>query len=315
MDENARSALAAVVSAGRPGAARLSSSTGHATATDASYRNRLSAGQAELVETWLPGLRLVNDLSWNLIDTAVLEVEHGQRRYVIKAGGPSNHHIRRELEAHRRSTGLLAAGNRAPKLIHADRSLNILITEYLEGSLVEGTDAEYAAETYIQAGYLLRAFHDQDGHIDPDYESAATAKAMAWLDSPHRIEDSLAEKAKAILGTYRPEPVAVVPTHGDWQPRNWLINGTEVRIIDFGRYGLRPAASDFCRLAVQQWRTAPHLESAFIEGYGSDPRTDQLWNAMLLREALSTAAWAYQVGDYEFEDQGHRMLRDALARY
>ncbi|MET3165073.1 UNVERIFIED_ORG: tRNA A-37 threonylcarbamoyl transferase component Bud32 [Arthrobacter sp. UYEF10] len=279
------------------------------------HRNRLSMRQAELVEIWLPGVRLLNDLSWNLTDTAVLEVEHEQRRYIIKAAGASNHHIRREMHAHQSSTSVLARWNRAPKLIHSDGSLNILITEYLDGCLVEGTEAEYATDTYIQTGQLLRAFHEQNGHTDPDYELAATAKAVAWLDTPHRIEGSFAEKAKAIFGTYRPEPVVVVPTHGDWQPRNWLINGTELRIIDFGRYQLRPAASDFCRLAAQQWRTDPQLEAAFFEGYGSDPRESQLWNAMQLREAVSTAAWAYQVGDHEFEEQGHRMLRDALARY
>jgi thiamine kinase-like enzyme len=279
------------------------------------HRNRLSMKQAELVETWLPGVRLLNDLSWNLVDTAVLEVEHEQRRYIVKAAGPSNHHIGREMKAHQSSTSVLARRNRAPKLIHSDRFLNILMTEYLEGCLVEGTEAEYATETYIQAGCLLRAFHEQAGRSDPDYELAATAKAVAWLDTTHRIEESVAENARTIFGTYRPEPVVIVPTHGDWQPRNWLIDGTELRIIDFGRYQLRPAASDFCRLAVQQWRTAPQLESAFFEGYGSDPRDSKLWNALLLREAVSTAAWAYRVGDHEFEEQGHRMLRDALANF
>ncbi|WP_458110988.1 phosphotransferase [Arthrobacter sp. R1-13] len=279
------------------------------------HRKRLSTRQAELVETWLPGIRLLNDLSWKLTDTAVLEVEHEQRRYIIKAAGPSNHHIRREIEAHQSSTRVLVGWNRAPKLIQSDSFLNILITDYLEGCLVEGTEAEHATETYVQAGYLLRAFHEQTGHSDSEYELAATAKAVAWLDTPHRIEESVAEKTRAIFSIYRPEPVVIVPTHGDWQPRNWLIDDTELRIIDFGRYQLRPAASDFCRLAVQQWRTAPHLESAFFAGYGSDPRDSKLWNAMLLREAVSTAAWAYQVGDYEFEEQGHRMLRDALARY
>lgn len=33
---------------------------------------------------------------------------------------------------------------------------------------------------------------------------------------------------------------------------------------------------------------------------------------MLLREAVSTAAWAYQVGDEAFEKQGHRMLAETL---
>lgn len=282
---------------------------------DSWHRNRLSKGQAELVESWLPGLRMLNDLSWNLADTAVLEVEHGQRRYIVKAGSPSNHHIEREIAAHQSSVHVLARQIRAPRLVRADLLLNILVTEYLDGCLVEGSEAEYATATYVQAGSLLRAFHDQAARTDRDYESAATAKALAWLYGGHRIEEYVAERAAALLGAYEPEPVIVVPTHGDWQPRNWLINGTELRVIDFGRYELRPAASDLSRLAVQQWRAVPRLEEAFFAGYGSDPKDTKLWNVMQLREAVSTAAWAYRVGDQKFEEQGHRMLRDALGKF
>lgn len=138
---------------------------------------------------------------------------------------------------------------------------------------------------------------------------------MAWLETPHRIEESVAGKVRGVLAAYRPEPVPVVPTHGDWQPRNWLMNRAELRVIDVGRFEFRPAISDFCRLAVQQWRTRPEMEAAFFEGYGSDPRESRLWNITLLREAVTTAAWAFQVGDREFEKQGHRMLADALANY
>ena len=93
------------------------------------------------------------------------------------------------------------------------------------------------------------------------------------------------------------------------------MNGTELRVIDFGRFAFRPAISDFCRLAVQQWHSRSELEAAFFEGYGSDPRESRLWNITVLREAVSTAAWAFQVGDHEFEKQGQRMLHDALANY
>lgn len=267
------------------------------------------------METWLPGVRLVSDLSWDLIDTAVLKVESGQRRCIVKAGGPANHHIEREMRAHQSWVHALSRQNRAPKLIHADRSTNVLVSEYLEGCLVEGTEAEYATETYVQAGALLRAFHQQAVRSDPDYESAATARALTWLGEPHRIDASAAERARTILGTYEPKPVDVVPTHGDWQPRNWLVDGSEVKIIDFGRFGFRPAASDFCRLAVQQWRIDPQLEPAFFSGYGPDPRDSQLWKVMQLREAVATAAWAYKVGDIKFERQGHQMLHDALHRF
>ncbi len=279
------------------------------------HRNRLSAQQAGFVESLFPDVRLLNDLSWNLVDTAVLEVEHCGRRYVVKAAGPANHHIGREMDAHESFTNIWAAKDKAPSLVNANRSLNLLVTEYLEGCLVEGGAAEYDADTHRQAGRLLRAFHAQAARVDPRYEKVATAKAMAWLDKPHRTEEAAAERARRILAAYRPESVAAVPTHGDWQPRNWLMNGTELRIIDFGRFGFRPALSDLCRLAAQQWRLRPELEDAFLEGYGSDPRDCRLWNLTMLREAVSTAAWAFHVGDREFEKQGHRMLRDALVNY
>ncbi|MCQ1951522.1 phosphotransferase [Arthrobacter sp. zg-Y859] len=279
------------------------------------HRNRLSARQAELVESWLPGVRLVTDLSWNLLDTAVLEVVDAHRRYVVKAAGPSNHHIGREIDAHESWVRVWALQNRAPKLVQSDRSENILVTEYLDGSLVEGTAAEYDPETYRQAGHLLRIFHEQTARTDVDYEVRATAKELSWLEKPHRISKSHVARVRAILDGYRPKPVVLVPTHGDWQPRNWLMDGSELRVIDFGRFELRPAATDLCRLAVQQWRSRSYLEAAFFEGYGPDSRDSELWNVTLLREAVSTAAWAYQVGDHKFEAQGHRMLRDALANF
>ncbi|MCQ1954701.1 phosphotransferase [Arthrobacter sp. zg-Y238] len=279
------------------------------------HRNRLSVRQAELVESWLPGVRLVTDLSWNILDTAVLEVADTHRRYVVKAVGPSNHHIGREIDAHESWVSVWSRQNRAPKLVQADRSENILVTEYLDGSLVEGTAAEYDPETYRQAGHLLRIFHDLTARTDVDYEVRATAKALSWLEKPHRISQSHVARVRAILDGYRPKPVVLVPTHGDWQPRNWLMDGSELRVIDFGRFELRPAATDLCRLAVQQWRSSSYLEAAFFEGYGPDSRDTELWNVTLLREAVSTAAWAYQVGDHKFEAQGHRMLRDALTNF
>jgi hypothetical protein len=104
----------------------------------------------------------------------------------------------------------------------------------------------------------------------------------------------------------------VVPTHGDWQPRNWLWHRGVVSVIDLGRADLRPALTDFSRLAVQQLRGEPSLEAAFLAGYGADPREPAAWRRELVREAIGTAVWAFQVGDEPFERQGHRMIAEAL---
>lgn len=84
-------------------------------------------------------------------------------------------------------------------------------------------------------------------------------------------------------------------------------------MIDFGRAGLRPALTDFARLAAQQFRSNPELEAAFLDGYGSDPRDPDAWQRDRIRQAIGTTAWAYQIGEEAFEQQGHRMIAEALA--
>ena len=279
------------------------------------HAGRLANQQVDVVESWLPTPRLVADLSWGLVDTVVLHLTTGGGDVIVKAGGASNHHIGREISAHEGHTGPLVAAGGAARLIGASREANVLAVEYLPGRLVEGVPAEIDHDTYVQAGRLLWLLHDQESRSDDSFERVATERAVAWLDANHRIAPEAERAARRILTDYQPKPVSVVPTHGDWQPRNWLVHDGNVAVIDFGRFAFRPAASDLCRLAVQQWRTDPALEDAFLLGYGPDPREADLWRMLQLREAIGTAAWAYQVGATDFEAQGHRMLDEALLAY
>lgn len=279
------------------------------------HADRLTDRQAQFVERWLPEPRLVEDLSWGLVDTTVLHVRTAAGGFIVKAAGQANHHIGREISAHEGYTAPLAQLGAAARLVVSDRDANVLVTEYLVGEIVVGTPAELETETYARAGLLLKAFHSQAARTDQDFERLATDRALAWLDSAHRIAPEHVSAARNALGDYRPQPVTVVPTHGDWQPRNWLVDDGNVKVIDFGRFEFRPAETDLCRLAAQQWRSDSQLEAAFLHGYGTDPRDPGRWSVMMLREAIGTAAWAYQVGDESFEEQGHRMLAEALAAF
>lgn len=279
------------------------------------HAGRLTDQQARVVEAWLSSPSLVEDLSWGLVDTVVLHLTTDGGDVIVKAGGSTNHHIGREVSAHEAYTAPLLAVGGAARLIGSSREANVLVTQYLPGRLVEGTTSELEPDTYVRAGRLLRRFHGQAARTDDTFESVATERAIAWLDADHRIAPAAERAARRILTDYQPKPVSVVPTHGDWQPRNWLVHDGNVTVIDFGRFAFRPAASDLCRLAVQQWRTDPALEDAFLLGYGPDPREADLWRMLQLREAIGTAAWAYQVGATDFEAQGHRMLDEALLAY
>jgi thiamine kinase-like enzyme len=242
----------------------------------------------------------------------VLQARSGSREIVVKAAGPENHHIGREIRAHREWVGVLADRGLAPLLLRAEESANVLVTAHLDGELVLGTAAEEDPETYTQAGALLARLHGQASRIDHDYERDQNARTLRWLDGGHRIDPDTEAELRTRVAALPCPATLLVPTHGDWQPRNWLRHGSRVRAIDFGRADWRPAESDFARLASQQFRGHGGLEAAFVEGYGVDPREPDAWRRSQLREAVGTVCWAHQVGDEAFEAQGHRMVAEVL---
>lgn len=279
------------------------------------HRGLLDNVSSRLVEQHLSEPELIDDLSWGIVDTKVLRVRGDDRDVIVKTAGPGNHHIGREITANESYTTPLVSSKRTGTLIAADRAANTLILSYQPGTLVEGTGHEFDPDVYAQAGSVLRDFQGQSSRVDDDYEARVTDRAVRWLDSDHRISPEIEAEARSILVLYRPLPIVVVPTHGDWQPRNWLIHDGRVRIIDFGRFAFRPPSTDLCRIAMKQWREGAGLETAFLDGYGHDPRDERTWLIDLLREAIGTACWAFQVGDDAFEAHGHRLLDELITRF
>ena len=275
----------------------------------------LTPDQTAVLTSWMPDFEVREDLSWGQTATVVLHVAAGGSEYIVKASDEGDHHLLRELRAHDGATDVWEPEGRAARLRYADAGRRIIVLDYLPGVLAAGSAAATDPDVHRQAGALLRQFHDQASSDGTEAEDAAARRVLAWLDGPHRIDERTAGKLRAALAEASVAPAPpTVPTHGDWQPRNWLVDedGT-VRVIDLGRFALRPAVTDFARLAAQEWRDDPAAERAFFEGYGTDPRSPRYWRLVQLREAVATAAWAYRVGDEEFEQQGHRMIAEALA--
>ena len=256
---------------------------------------------------------VVRDHSWGVIGTTVLELLQGGDRYIAKAGDETDHHLARELRAHRLWLEPWTSAGRAPQLAYADGDAKLLVTRYLPGELAQGSKHEHLPDTYRQAGRLLAQLHGQFAVEDEEFEVREKEDTLLGLHKPHRIAPDVANQLREIVESWPTPAASMVPTHGDWQPRNWLVHEGRVAVIDFGRADLRPAMTDFARLAAQQFRTDPALESAFLDGYGSDPREPAAWQRDRFREAIATAVWAYQVGDERYEQQGHRMIAEELA--
>lgn len=277
------------------------------------HLSRLRPEQRHLLARWVPDAKVVGDLSWGLVETVVLELVSNQGHLIAKAGGVADGHIARELRAHREWLDPWVSTGHAPVLIFADEATKILITRYLSGILVDGTDAQDDAETYRQAGSLLAGFHGQLSVVDDEWNAKFRARVERHLALPHRIDPVIVRRVLGEVSSWPGGGALVVPTHGDWQPRNWLIDDGVVRAIDFGRADLRPPTEDFVRLARQDFARDPELEAAFIEGYGRDPRHPAEWRRALVGEAVGTAVWAFGVGDEVFENFGHQLLTGLFA--
>lgn len=275
-------------------------------------RGLLTTRQAELVSGWLPDPVLIEDLSWGIVDSTVLHVRAEGTDRIVKAAGSANHHLGREIDAHDGATESLIRRGLAAALRYADRNERVMVLDHLPGALADGSESAFDPGIHRQAGAALALLHAGSTRLDSEYEQRVTDRTLAWLDGPHRIDGCTQREIRRVLTALRGGTVRTVPTHGDWQPRNWVVDQGTLRVIDFGRFAFRPASTDFCRLTAQQWRDRPDLADAFIDGYGSDPREDPLWPVEQLREAVGTAAYAYQIGDCDFEAQGHRMLSEAL---
>lgn len=106
----------------------------------------------------------------------MLDLTSAQGRFILKAGGVADHHITRELRAHREWLHPWVSTGHAPVLVHGDEAAKVLLTRRLPGTLVEGTAAQDDPETYRQAGSLLASFHAQLSTFDGEWNDAFGAR-------------------------------------------------------------------------------------------------------------------------------------------
>lgn len=165
----------------------------------------LTEHQRALLDRWLPDAALAHDHSWGLVQTTVLQLEspvHGA--VIVKAGGPADHHLRRELRAHREWLDPWVRTGHAPRLLHADEEAKLLVTRFLPGTLVEGHGAQSDPGTYRQAGELLARFHAQQAVTVTDWDARLADRARSWLEQPHRIDIHAAAHLSAEVDAWEP---------------------------------------------------------------------------------------------------------------
>jgi Ser/Thr protein kinase RdoA (MazF antagonist) len=178
---------------------------------------------------------------------------------------------RAEVRAYRRWVPRL--GGAACRLLHADAPRGYLVVDAAPGRAATPDDtAAFAA-----AGEVLGRLHS----LPAGAEGSGADDWEAWCDLARRQTELVLRECRAVgvavdeqLLRERSEealrrPLPIVPTHGDYQPHNWVVDEAgAVRVIDFGGSALRPAAYDLTRLMFRACWDRPDLATELLRGYG-----------------------------------------------
>lgn len=271
------------------------------------------AQEAQL-KAWLGDFRVLEDMSWGLQGITVLKISSPRHESdLVCKSSVTSHHIDREIRAYLRMTGPLGA--HAPTMLHYNKELRLVVSGFVPGVLAEGSPYEVDEDVFFQAGELLRRFHTPAG-VSNSYEPAALNKIQEFLPrAAPLVHPALLEGLRALVDSHEPVEATLVATHGDYQPRNWIVDDGVVRVIDFGRAGYRPWVTDLSRIHHKYFITRPDLEAAFFMGYGrkinnSDRSSWRLENYL---QCLGTIVWAHDAGDPGFEEEGRRMLERVVS--
>jgi thiamine kinase-like enzyme len=252
-------------------------------------------------------LEVGESIGWNHGEAQVYAARWQGRPAVLKRHF-KRHKYTRELHGYHTWPGLL------PPLLHTDAERLEFVIARVEGECaltLPPTEAMYRA-----AGAALRQMHDaaplclpfDDGRADLRRLAESFIVRVAGLLDAEQVA-MVAAMMDRLLASPFPPPVL---RHGDYTARNWLWNGTRLRVIDTEHARPGPAVLDIAKLDNKVLWASPELRLAFQEGYGREWSAEEGHLLRVIRQfdALALAVWCHEHQDQE----GFEQMRAALTR-
>ncbi|MEU3189056.1 phosphotransferase [Streptomyces sp. NPDC006992] len=206
-------------------------------------------------------------------------------------------------------------GVAAPKLVAADTQLLALIVTAVPGRPLHGTalSPKEQRRLFHRIGALASAIH---GSAPAQPAVPDQGPALEKLERHlHQARPHLASGDEEFLRTLTRRAQSLpgldqVPTHGDFQLRNLLLDGDgSLAVIDFERSEPGPAIRDIVRLC-DTWAGRPDLYDAFFAGYGRKltPAEEERLAVESALDALSGIQYGAAHGDPAVLERGRHTL-------
>lgn len=258
----------------------------------------------------LGDVRVEHDRSWPHGESTVRQVVDATgSRWIVKQVRSARHYAG-EVTGLSSWAPELGPG-RAPQILGADDASQTVVASWLPGVVGAASDPD----AHRQAGELAARLHAIGPRsVDVEHAPRLLDQLDRWqLRAPGAFEsaelDFVSGRLRELDSLPAPERTSI---HNDYQPRNWILDGGRVAVIDFGRSGLDLLVRDVERLWFAEWVGHTELRDAFFDGYGRAPTAEEAATieARGAFQAGGTIVWSIEHGDPAFERTG----RDLLAR-
>ncbi|MEU7354317.1 phosphotransferase [Streptomyces albidoflavus] len=253
------------------------------------------------------------DVSWARAESRVWKADGAE-------GGTWYVKIHQNDRFHRREVTALRGwvpglGPAAPRLVAADPTQRAVVLTAVGGRSLHGAvhSPEQQRLVFHHIGQLAAAIH-----TSAPSRPAAGPLPLEKLDRhlnaarPHLAPgDEEFIRVTAKTASTLPAAPDVVPTHGDFQPRNlrWDTATGSLYVIDFERAEWGLAVRDFVRLS-DTWHGRPDLLQAVMDGYGRPftPEEEAQLTILSVLDSVSGISYGAAHGDPELVERGLRAL-------
>jgi thiamine kinase-like enzyme len=214
-------------------------------------------------------------------------VTAGDADFVLRApGASSQRYLSRAQEFH--NAAIAADLGIAPRLLHAEPETGVTLQAFLADARALAPEDFADPEIACKIGSLLARLHRAGGSFQGVMQAFPIVDTYMALAADQRVR-RLRTRAEPIRIAMEAHPAALVPSHIDPNPANFLLraDGT-LMLIDWEYSAMCDPAWDIAAIGMEG--RIDH--AAFAKGYGDLPSESRLW---LMRAALHLVAgsWTY----------------------
>lgn len=248
-------------------------------------------------------------------------VSTGSEDLVVRiAGRGTERYIDRRSEA--QNTALAASIGVAPEVVHCDTAAGLMVTRLIAGGHSLDAAELREPETLIRSAGLLRRLHGSglrfagEMRLFPKLDQYMELTADNVLLREFGLID-LRRQADKVRRVLEARPVALVPSHVDPVPDNFVAVGQRLYLVDWEYSAMAEPAWDLAGLALEAALDSDQ-EQLLLQTYFEVDRATEAARFLLHKSALLlvAAAWAVlQIVDGNTNGDFAAYARDRLDRY